>query len=120
MDHVSDLSRAHSAEISVALCYNPDTNMKDCFPGCKRSPRAGAEEREDAAALGVGCAPTELLSSLIKELHLQDLHGNHAGRCIYRCAAFGYGAFSMYTNPWLVRAILAALWTASRLMIGMI
>ncbi|KAK9842931.1 hypothetical protein WJX74_004544 [Apatococcus lobatus] len=39
------------------------------------------------------------------------------GRCIYRCIAFSYGAFSVYENPWLVRAVLMALWTASKLLI---
>ena len=39
------------------------------------------------------------------------------GRCIYRCIAFSYGAFSVYENPWLVRAVLMALWTASKLVI---
>ena len=34
------------------------------------------------------------------------------GRMIYRLTAFSYGAFSVYENPWLVRAVLAALWTA--------
>ena len=42
------------------------------------------------------------------------------GRAIYRCVAFSYGAFSVYENPWLVRAVLAALWTASRMMFGLI
>jgi hypothetical protein len=42
------------------------------------------------------------------------------GRFVYRYAAFGYGAFSVYENPWLVRAVLAALFTAARIMSGMI
>lgn len=40
------------------------------------------------------------------------------GRCIYRCIAFSYGTFSVYQNPWLVRALLAAVWTASKVIIG--
>ncbi|KAK9806476.1 hypothetical protein WJX73_001182 [Symbiochloris irregularis] len=40
------------------------------------------------------------------------------GRCIYRCIAFSYGAFSVYENPWLVRALLAAIWTASKIILG--
>ena len=36
------------------------------------------------------------------------------GRCLYRSAAIGYGAFSMYTNPWVIKAILASLWTCAR------
>ena len=39
------------------------------------------------------------------------------GRMIYRLTAFSYGAFSVYENPWLVRAVLAALWTASRVIL---
>eukprot|EP00891_Asterochloris_glomerata_P007462 jgi/Astpho2/7462/e_gw1.00114.200.1_t len=42
------------------------------------------------------------------------------GRFLYRGAAFSYGAFSVYENPWLVRAALTALWTAGRLMIGLL
>ena len=40
------------------------------------------------------------------------------GRCLYRTIAFSYGAFSVYENPWIVRALLAALWTASRVLVG--
>jgi hypothetical protein len=40
------------------------------------------------------------------------------GRALYRITAFSYGAFSVYENPWLVRALLAALWTACRVMVG--
>lgn len=39
------------------------------------------------------------------------------GRTIYRVTAFSYGAFSVYENPWLVRALLAALWTACRMLL---
>ena len=39
------------------------------------------------------------------------------GRMIYRVTAFSYGAFSVYENPWLVRALLAALWTACRMLL---
>ncbi len=59
----------------------------------------------------------------ICSMHLQDLGKSRIrrlwewGHCIYRCIAFSYGAFSVYENPWLVRAVLAALWTASRLLI---
>lgn len=42
------------------------------------------------------------------------------GQSIYRCAAVTYGAFSLYTNPWLVRAVLAAIWTASRILTGLL
>lgn len=40
------------------------------------------------------------------------------GRCIYRCIAFSYGTFSVYQNPWLVRALLAAIWTAAKVILG--
>ena len=40
------------------------------------------------------------------------------GRMLYRITAFSYGAFSVYENPWLVRAVLAALWTACRMLVG--
>lgn len=40
------------------------------------------------------------------------------GRILYRITAFSYGAFSVYENPWLVRAVLAALWTACRMLVG--
>jgi hypothetical protein len=42
------------------------------------------------------------------------------GRFLYRGVAIGYSVFSMYENPWLVRAVLAAIWTASKMMVGMI
>ena len=40
------------------------------------------------------------------------------GHVLYRITAFSYGAFSVYENPWLVRAVLAALWTACRMLVG--
>ena len=34
------------------------------------------------------------------------------GKFAYRGAAFAYSAFTVYENPWLVRALLSAMWTA--------
>ncbi len=42
------------------------------------------------------------------------------GKGLYRVSAVTYSAFSLYTNPWLVRAVLAALWTASKVMTGLV
>jgi hypothetical protein len=42
------------------------------------------------------------------------------GQSLYRAAAVTYSAFSLYTNPWLVRAVLAAVWTASRVLTGLL
>lgn len=42
------------------------------------------------------------------------------GHYAYRAAAMGYGVFSVYENPWLFRALLAAVWTASRMIVGTI
>ena len=44
----------------------------------------------------------------------------HWGRTFYRCAAVSYSAFSLYTNPWLVRALVASVWTASRVLAGLV
>ncbi|PRW59956.1 hypothetical protein C2E21_1782 [Chlorella sorokiniana] len=38
------------------------------------------------------------------------------GKLLYRLGAVGYGAFSMCTNPWVAKAVLAALWSCLRLM----
>jgi len=40
------------------------------------------------------------------------------GTTIWRLGAMSYGAFSVYTNPWVVRAVLQATWCASKLAIG--
>ena len=37
---------------------------------------------------------------------------------IWRLGAMSYGAFTMYTNPWLARAVLQAVWCCSRLAVG--
>ena len=42
------------------------------------------------------------------------------GKGLYRVGAVTYSAFSLYTNPWLVRAVLAAIWTASKVMTGFV
>lgn len=36
------------------------------------------------------------------------------GRLVYRTAAFGYGAFAVYTNPWVAIAIMKSLFTCIR------
>lgn len=38
------------------------------------------------------------------------------GRSLYRLGAVGYGAFTMFSNPWVAKAVLAALWSCLRLM----
>lgn len=38
------------------------------------------------------------------------------GRCFYRAGVVAYGAFSMFSNPWVAKALVAALWTAVRMM----
>lgn len=38
------------------------------------------------------------------------------GRVLYRVAAVGYGAFSAFSNPWVAKALVAALWTFVRML----
>lgn len=38
------------------------------------------------------------------------------GRLIYRSAAVSFSALQLYNNPWLLRAVLSALWASSRLL----
>jgi hypothetical protein len=38
------------------------------------------------------------------------------GKSLYRVGAIGYGAFSMFSNPWVAKAVVAALWSCLRLM----
>ncbi|KAL0054096.1 hypothetical protein WJX82_003687 [Trebouxia sp. C0006] len=67
--------------------------------------------------------PAELQQALTSTF--RDLRKGHVrkfwewGRCAYRCIAFSYGAFSVYENPWLVRAVVTALWTAGKVMLDM-
>ena len=35
-----------------------------------------------------------------------------------KCYGYVYGAFTMYNNPWLVRAVVMALWSALRMLTG--
>lgn len=37
------------------------------------------------------------------------------GRRAYRLTAIGYSAIQVYQNPWLVQAVLTALWSFSKL-----
>jgi hypothetical protein len=37
------------------------------------------------------------------------------GKHLYRAGTLGYAAFSAFSNPYLARAVLAALWTAVRI-----
>mmetsp|Transcript_21532 Transcript_21532/g.56157 ORF Transcript_21532/g.56157 Transcript_21532/m.56157 type:complete len:257 (+) Transcript_21532:120-890(+) len=40
------------------------------------------------------------------------------GKYLYRCTALGYSAFSMYQHPWIVAAVLRALYTSSKFIVG--
>lgn len=40
------------------------------------------------------------------------------GRWLYRGAAVSYSALQLYEHPWLVRALVTALWTSGRLALG--
>lgn len=66
--------------------------------------------------------PLELQAALtqtFKEMRKSRLHRVWQwGRSFYRCAAVSYSAFSLYTNPWIARAVLASIWTASRILSG--
>lgn len=68
--------------------------------------------------------PTDLQQALTSTF--QDLRKGNVrrfwewGRCAYRCIAFSYGAFSVYENPWLVRAVVTALWAAGKVMLGLL
>lgn len=67
------------------------------------------------------CKQLETQECNVQELRkskMQQLWG--WGRAIYRCVSFSYGAFTVYENPWLVRALLTAMWTASRVMFGLL
>ena len=41
------------------------------------------------------------------------------GRWLYRGATVGGAAFGAYTNPWLARAVLAAVWTSVKVVAGL-
>ena len=66
--------------------------------------------------------PKALQSALTKTFH--ELHKSRVrrlwdwGKTLYRYSAVGYGAFGIYTNPWLARAALQALWTGSKVVMG--
>uniref|UniRef100_A0A061S5B5 Uncharacterized protein n=1 Tax=Tetraselmis sp. GSL018 TaxID=582737 RepID=A0A061S5B5_9CHLO len=40
-------------------------------------------------------------------------------RYLYRCAALGYSALSLYQHPWIVAAVLRAVYTSARLVLNM-
>ena len=79
-----------------------------------------------AECLQTDCTGLHVLALLKSTVHMQDLRKGNVrkfwewGRCSYRCIAFSYGAFSVYENPWLVRAVVTALWTAGKVMLGML
>lgn len=79
-----------------------------------------------AECLQTDCTGLHVPAFLKSTVHMQDLRKGNVqkfwewGRCAYRCIAFSYGAFSVYENPWLVRAVVTALWTAGKVMLGML
>ncbi|KAF8057106.1 osbI [Scenedesmus sp. PABB004] len=40
------------------------------------------------------------------------------GTWAYRCSAVSYSALQLYSHPWLVRAVVAAIWTSSKMALG--
>lgn len=42
------------------------------------------------------------------------------GKYAYRGAAFAYSAFTVYQNPWLIRAVVAALWSAGSVLVRVV
>eukprot|EP00892_Ulva_mutabilis_P004751 jgi/Ulvmu1/2648/UM014_0100.1 len=42
------------------------------------------------------------------------------GKYIYRGAAFAYSALMVYENPWLVRAVMTAMWSATAVVMQML
>ncbi|MEW5303663.1 MAG: hypothetical protein WDW36_006334 [Sanguina aurantia] len=65
--------------------------------------------------------PAELQAALISTL--QGLRKTRFkqlcswGRFVYRWTAMSYSALQMFQNPWLVQAVLTALWACSRTLI---
>mmetsp|Transcript_29000 Transcript_29000/g.92593 ORF Transcript_29000/g.92593 Transcript_29000/m.92593 type:complete len:225 (+) Transcript_29000:171-845(+) len=72
---------------------------------------AKMEPKQLQAALGL--AFFELRKGQIKRLW-------DWGKSLYRCAAVGSGLLSVYTNPWLVNALLSSLFTGSRVVCGLL
>eukprot|EP00775_Hariotina_reticulata_P013853 gene13853-13975_t len=40
------------------------------------------------------------------------------GRWLYRATTVSYGALQLYEHPWVVRAVVAAVWTSSKMALG--
>lgn len=88
----------------------------------------GAPSDPHYATINCACLCASLVGRMLQLLigmcRLQELKKGRVrrlwewGRMLYRITAFSYGAFSVYENPWLVRAVLAALWTACRILMG--
>lgn len=111
-----------------------DTDHSEVFPADKES-YVMVEHNDVLEAIGSFVAaylstlpeaqsmqPLELQAALtqtFKEMRQSKLQRLWQwGRTFYRCAAVSYSAFSLYTNPWIARAVLASIWTASRILAG--
>eukprot|EP00878_Enallax_costatus_P037007 GHUV01041701.1.p1 GENE.GHUV01041701.1~~GHUV01041701.1.p1 ORF type:complete len:114 (-),score=25.67 GHUV01041701.1:398-739(-) len=42
------------------------------------------------------------------------------GRTLYKWGAVSYSALQLYEHPWLVRALLCAIWTSSKMALGIL
>jgi hypothetical protein len=42
------------------------------------------------------------------------------GKYAYRGAAFAYSTFTVYQNPWLIRAVLSAVWSAGTVLMQVV
>jgi hypothetical protein len=58
------------------------------------------------------------VSQGLKQSRFRKLYS--VGRAAYRWGSLSYSALQLYTNPWMVQAILTAIWTISRVGIRII
>lgn len=99
----SSPTRSPSDPLSLSLCPLTSSSLQAHPEASKMRP----EQLQQALSV----AFKELRKSKIVVLW-------NWGSAIWRLGAMSYGAFTVYTNPWLVRTVLQAVWCCSRLALG--
>ncbi|GLC46379.1 hypothetical protein PLESTB_001768900 [Pleodorina starrii] len=126
---VEDLEPAPSEEMAASSSGTAGDGLQDSFVVIDKKDAVESMAFYVAACIAdlpeaQALTPKELQSALVDALRtLKRSRFQRVctwGRRVYRWSTYTYSAVQVYQNPWLMRALLAALWATSRVSMRML